>query len=150
MQVAFQKDAIKILAEKNVTDPSDPKQMAVLGQDLNNALLDKCDSHLQGMKDLQMNAMASGPKSTTGTAKGKLVSITPGAVTSLTVEDPLGKKTVVLWIGKWSGDSDLMNTPSRYLNQNVLVEYQTTEIYDHQSKSYKRSKELRGITLAQK
>ncbi len=150
MQTAFQKDAIKILAEKGVTDPSDPKQMARVGTDLSNALLDKCDSHLQGIKDMQMSVMSSGPKSTSGKAKGKLVSITPGAVTTLIVEDPLGKQTEVLWISKWSGDTELISNPSRYLDQNVLVEYVTTEIYDHKSKTYKRSKELRGISLAQK
>jgi len=152
IQGAIMKDPITILSEKNITDPTDIKAMTKFGEEINSDLMDDCPAHLDGMKQLQMSAMmgGGGPKSVQGSAKGKLVAISDGAVTVLRVEDPLGKATEVLWLSSFSGDSELIASPQKYLNQNVVLNYSTTKVYNAKSKSYKDAKELTGISLAQK
>lgn len=151
IQEAVMKDPITILAEKNISDPTDVKAMTKFGEEMNSKLLDNCPTHLDGMKQLQMSAaMGGGSKSISSSTKGKLVSISDGPVTVLRVEDPLGKGVDVLWLSSFSGDKDLMTAPQKYLNQNVVLKYSTTKVYHAQSKSYKDAKELKGISLAQK
>jgi hypothetical protein len=78
---------------------------------------------------------------------GVLLKINVGEFSYLEVKTYAGKIEKMYWMEYFENANDLMNTPTKFINKNIVVNYAEKEIYKSSIKEYVKIKVITDLTI---